>query len=56
MIKTSNLGVHLSFTLFVAGEIHRQAVLYVWSDVHRPDGVLGSAPAPVVHYGIPSQF
>ena len=36
----------------VAGEVHRQAVLYVRGDVHRSDRVLGFEGAPVVHYGI----
>ena len=35
----------------VTGEIHRQVVLHVWSDVHRPHRVSRFEGASVVHHG-----
>ena len=46
MRKETKIFIHC-----VTGEIHRQVVLHVWSDVHRPHGVSCFEGASVVHHG-----
>ena len=43
--------IRYNYIICCVGEIHRQVVLHVWSDVHRPHGVSRFAGASVVHHG-----
>ena len=43
--------IRYNYIICCVGEIHRQVVLHVWSDVHRPHRVSRFAGASVVHHG-----
>ena len=43
--------IRYNYIICCVGEIHRQVVLHVWSDVHRPHGVSRFEGTSVVHHG-----